>query len=248
MTNYSQVTGSGDFNIGALISESFAVLHRALPRFLALGLIPIIPLIFSTLVVGASAPGELPSNFGAGVFLVLLYIILLFAIQGGMIYGAFSELRGQSFAVGDALSKGFARFLPLLGVSILTGLLVLIGSALFLAPGLWLLCILYSAVAVCVVEQRGVFDSMSRSGELTSGYRWRILGLVLIVFIASIVTSSIIEYVFGSVGGPLFGSLLANLFQVYLTALSCVLSALVYYRLRSIKEGIDIDRLADVFD
>lgn len=248
MTNYSQGIGSGDFNIGALISESFAVLHRALPRFLVLGLIPIIPLITSTLVIGVPTPDNPLPNVSASVALLLIYIALLFVIQGGMIYGAFNELRGQSFSVGDALSKGLARFLPLLGLSILVGLAVSIGIALFLAPGLWLISVLYAAVSVCVVEQRGVTDSMSRSAELTSGYRWKVLGLFLIIFIASIIVSWIIEYVAGAIGGPVFGALLGNLFQIYLIALGSVLSALVYYRLRSIKEGVDIDRLATVFD
>jgi hypothetical protein len=36
--------------------------------------------------------------------------------------------------------------------------------------------------------------------------------------------------------------------QLYATAFGSVLVALVYYCLRSIKEGIDIDRIADVFD
>ena len=248
MTNYSQGTGSGDFNIGALISESFAVLHRALPRFLALGLIPIIPLIISTLVIGVPTPDNPLPNVSAFVVLLLIYIALLFVIQGGMIYGAFNELRGQTFSVGEAISKGMARFLPLLGLSILVGLAVTIGLVLLVVPGLWLICMLYAAVAVCVVEQRGVTDSMSRSSELTSGFRWQILGLVLIVGIAGWIVSMIIEYVGGSLGGPVFGALLGNLIQIYLIALGSVLSALVYYRLRSIKEGVDIDRLATVFD
>ncbi|WP_448952084.1 hypothetical protein [Labrys neptuniae] len=248
MTNYSQGASPGDFNIGALISESLAVLNKALPRFLGLALIPIIPLILSTLLIGAPALGQPPANpMGFGV-LFLIYFVLLFAIQGGMIYGAFNELRGQSFSIGDALSKGLARFLPVLGVSLLVGIAVTIGIMLLLAPGLWLLCILYSAVAVCVVEQRGVFDSMSRSSELTSGYRWKILGLLLIVGIAGWVVSMIVKFIGGSLGGPVFGALLAQLVQVYLTALGSVIAALVYYRLRSIKEGVDIDRLATVFD
>lgn len=248
MTNFNQGIGSGDFNIGALISESLAVLNRALPRFLAVALIPIIPLIISTLAIGVPSPENPNANVGAFFVLLLIYIILLFAIQGGMIYGAFNELRGQPFAVGDALSKGFARALPLLGVSILTGLVVSIGFVLLVVPGLWLICMLYAAVAVCVVERRGVTESMSRSAELTSGYRWQILGLVLIVGIASWLASWVIQHLGASLGGPVFGALLGNLIQVYLIALGSVLAALVYYRLRSIKEGVDIDRLANVFD
>lgn len=248
MTNYSQGTSPGDFNIGALISESLAVLNKALPRFLGLALIPIIPLILSTLLIGAPAPGEAPSNLGGFGVLFLIYFVLLFAIQGGMIYGAFSELRGQTFSIGDALAKGLARFLPVLGVSLLTGIAVSVGFILLVAPGLWLLCILYAAVAVCVVEQRGVFDSMSRSGELTSGYRWKILGLLLVVGVAGGVVSAIVEFIGGKLGGAVFGTLLGNVVQVYLTALGSVIAALVYYRLRSIKEGVDIDRLATVFD
>lgn len=248
MTNLSQGTSSSDFNVGALISESISILNAALPRFLALAVIPVIPMFLATLIEGEPTPENISGNLSGSLIFNLASFILLFAIQGAMIYGSFNELRGQGFSVGDALSKGFARLLPLLGVSILSGLAVVIGLALLVVPGLWIFCILYAAAAVCVVEQRGVIDSMSRSGELTKGYRWQILGLILIVGIASAVISYILAYIGAKIGGFTVGALLGDLIQIYMIALGSVIAALVYYRLRSIKDGVDIDRISDVFN
>lgn len=248
MTNFSQGTTSGDFNIGALISESLGVLNSALPRFLALAVIPVIPLFLEILIVGEPTVEAAGQHGFTTLFLNVAFLILTFAIQGAMIYGAFNELRGQGFTVGEALSKGLSRFLPLLGVAILSGLAISIGMLLLVIPGLWLFCVLYLAAAVCVVEQRGVTDSMSRSGELTKGYRWQILGLILIIGIASALIAFILSYIGARIAGFVVGQLIGNLVQIYMGALGGVLVAIVYYRLRTIKEGVDIDKITHVFD
>ena len=248
MTNFSQGTTSGDFNIGALISESFGVLNSALPRFLALAVIPVIPLFLEILIVGEPTVEAAGQHGFTTLFLNVAFLILTFAIQGAMIYGAFNELRGQGFTVGEALSKGLSRFLPLFGVAILSGLAITIGLLLLVIPGLWLFCVLYLAAAVCVVEQRGVTDSMSRSGELTKGYRWQILGLILIIGIASALIAFILSYIGALVAGFVVGQLIGNLVQIYMIALGSVLVSMAYYRLRTIKEGVDIDKITHVFD
>jgi len=250
MANLTAGASTGTFNIGALISGAFSILHGALPSFLALAVIPVVPAVLSLILVGT--PTVSPEDPGAYLRATWVFtlgsVILSLMIQGAMVYGAFNQMRGRPFSVGESLSKGFVRFLPLLGVAVLSGLAITIGFLLVIIPGIWLVCMFYVAVPVCVAEHGGVTGSLSRSAELTKGYRWKILGLALIVGIGTIVVSGILSFIGRMIAGPIGGSIVGLVLQVYTIALFGILAALSYYTLRSIKEGIDIDRIANVFD
>jgi hypothetical protein len=241
---------SGTFSIGELLASSFRVLHAAFPRFAALALVPALPLLLSLAFSGPSdSADEFSSGLLLGGFLILVLVFILYlAMQGSITYGAFSTLRGRGFTVGEALSRGLARLGPMLGVAFMSGVAVALGFAAFIIPGLILCCMLYVVIPVCVVEGRGVFDSMGRSGELTKGYRWQLLGLFLIVAIASSLASEGLVAAIKAVAGPIAGELADIVVQIYTIAFGSVLAALVYYRLRTIKEGVDIDHIADVFN
>ncbi len=250
MTNAINEQSSGSFNIGELLGTSFRILHAALPRFIALALIPVLPLLAALFGLGSMEdPAELAGGaVVTGIGITILVLVLYFMMQGAMTYGAFCEMRGRGFTVGEALSKGLARALPLLGVAIVCGLAIMLGLAAFIIPGVILICMLYVVIPACVVEGRGVFESMGRSGELTRGYRWPILGLFLIVVIGSSLASEALVALIKAFAGDLVGGLADIAIQMYAIAFGSVLSALVYYRLRALKEGIDLDRISDVFD
>ncbi|CAM5765915.1 hypothetical protein LMIY3S_01643 [Labrys miyagiensis] len=250
MTDMTSNRTGGSFNIGELLGSSFRILHTAFPRFIALALVPALPLLLSLLVLGpmADTTDFNSSLFFGGFVVAILVFVLYLAMQGAITYGAFCEMRNRGFTIGEAFSKGLSRALPLLGVAILASVLIMLGFVAFIVPGLILSCMLYVVIPVCVVEGRGVFESMGRSGELTRGYRWQILGLFLIVMIGSWLGSELVVALLKAFGGDVVGGLGDIAVQIYAIAFGGVLSALAYYRLRSIKEGIDIDRIADVFD
>jgi len=233
-----------DFRIGAVLSLSFQILHQALGKFLVLSLLPVIPI-----VAVAFGFATAPQNAFAFVLIGLaLYFIFAMISQAALVYGALEELRGRHFTIGEALSKGFRRFWPVLGVAIVSGLIVMVGSVLLLVPGLIALCMLYVAIPACVVEEWGVTQSLTRSAELTKGYRWPIFGLILLVIVGAAIVGAVLEALVQAVAGDIVGSLFDAALQVYFTALASAVVAIIYYRLRVIKEGIDIERIAHVFD
>jgi len=248
MASLSTSISGGDFSIGALISGTFSVLHGALPKFLALSAIPLVPSLLLLLF------GGVPTADNAGSYGLLAGAtslvggVLLFMIQGATVFAAVNEIRGRSFTVGEALSKGLARFWPLLGVAIVASICIGLGALLLLVPGLILLCMWYAASAVCVVEKEGIGSSLSRSSWLTKGYRWKIFALILIVGIAGAIVGAIVGGVGAAVGGFWIARLVSLVVQLYANAFGSVLIALTYYSLRAIKEGVDIDRIADVFN
>jgi hypothetical protein len=104
------------------------------------------------------------------------------------------------------------------------------------------------ALPVCVVEQAGPGTSLGRSRALTKGYRWRILGILVLLFIANGLVQVVLTRVLGALAGPTVTSLVSFLWRAVAGAFGAIVIAVIYYQLRVAKDGIDIEHIAAVFD
>lgn len=233
------------FRIGAVMNKTFAILSHQLGKFVLLALLPMAPLL---LLILATVGGSQAADAGFGLTAALtgiLTFVLQTVAQATSLYGAFQDMRGRTFTIGQSLQIGLARAVPVIGVALLSGLATGLGIMLFIVPGVIIGCMLYVAIPACVIEKTGVIASLSRSGALTKGYRWPIFGLFLLVVVIAIVGGLALA----KIGGEgLVGQLLGFAWQVVSTAFGAVLAAVVYHDLRAAKEGIDLDTLANVFD
>jgi hypothetical protein len=100
---------------------------------------------------------------------------------------------------------------------------------------------LFVAVPAAVEERPGPLNALRRSSFLTAGQRWPIFGTVLILGILNMGVNLVAGFV--PVAGKVIGPLLALVMCGILSA-SC---AVVYYRLRSSTESIDVDQISSVF-
>jgi hypothetical protein len=238
-----QVSGT-PFRLGDALGKTFSVSGRQFGKFVLLTLIPMIPLLLFTLL---PQPGLMEGSTGkVTLFRGILTYVLTIIAQATTLYGAFQEMRGEAFTIGQSLTVGLRRALPLIGVAICAGLAIGLATLLLVVPGLIVACMLYVAVPVCVIEQSGPTASIRRSAMLTRGYRWPIFGLLLLV--------GIIGYVAGillirfRVDDVIWAKLLYFSWQVISTSFGAVLASVVYHDLRAAKEGIDINHLVNVFD
>jgi uncharacterized membrane protein len=237
--------GFGDLRVGDAFSRSFEIFSRHFGAFVVLALVSNVPvflyLFALTQGVGVGNPG---TAAGISGFLSMLGSLIA---SGAILYGVVQRLRNQSFTVASSLAVGLGAMLPILGVSIIVGVLTLLGTFLLVVPGIMVFCAYYVAVPVVVVERPGVFASMSRSGFLTKGQRWRIFGILVVVVVASVVIDLIAEAILGALGTyiAVFGPLVLT---SVVSAFGAVLNGVVYYQLRVAKEGVDIEEIARVFD
>ncbi len=72
-------------------------------------------------------------------------------------------------------------FLSAAAVSLVLGVVLPLGFALFLVPGLFLAVSFQFAIFAVAVEDEGPLDAFRRSWELARGNRWRLLGLVVLL-------------------------------------------------------------------
>lgn len=250
------------FSIGNVLSRSFGVFFGEFPSLFAIALIIYVPFMILVVLMSGGSPEaavdglvdvELP---GAEVappstgdqLTSLLSTVLSYLIAAAVSYAVFQRLRGREVSIGDSLSVGFKRLLPVLGVAILTMLVIGLGFVLLIIPGLILMCVLYVATTAAVVERPGVVGAMNRSAELTKGHRWEIFGLVLIVGVMSFAVGFVLLMAFGVTENVLLFTILSGLLGLVFSLFGAVCQVVAYHDLRVEKEGVDTEVIAAVFD
>ena len=129
---------------------------------------------------------------------------------------------------------------------------------------LWILAVFIVTAPAIVIERVG-FRGLGRSAQLTRDYRWPIVGAIVLTFLCylliNILVGGVIMLVlFGLVSmvpptgfiGVIAGGILPVVFTAALFTIGFglvgVFVALIYARLREIKEGIGVDQIAAVFE
>jgi hypothetical protein len=127
------------------------------------------------------------------------------------------------------------------------GVVAGIAAAVFL---FFILVTWFALVPVLVVEEVGFGGAFGRAAALSKGRRWGLLGLLLvyflIIFAISIVIFGIIAVI--AVTAPIVGIILVVPFLSLYSVLGAIMPSVVYYLLRSEKEGVGIEDIAKVFD
>jgi len=131
--------------------------------------------------------------------------------------------------VGDLLGSISAKLWPLFLLGIVTSVLIVIGFALLIIPGIILGLMWFVAVPVLVAEDKGVFASMSRSSELTKGNRWRLIWLFIIIYVLLFIIIFIVGLLSAitPILGVIGGVLIAIVAYPYLS----IIIAVTYYEL-----------------
>ena len=150
--------------------------------------------------------------------------------------------------VGPAFAAAFS--IAVLGLVI--GILVIMGSALLIVTGLWIYAV-FSVTSPAIVIERAGYSGMSRSKELTKGYRWPILGVVIIFWLGTLLIGGGIEFALIFLAGGADVSLpiniaITSITGAFGTGLGGITIALTYARLREIKEGVSVAEIAPVFE
>lgn len=197
-------------------------------------------------------------------------------ITAPLTYGVVMDLKGTRASVLDCIAMGLKRLFPVLGVSILLGIMLIIigiGMALiavvFQSPIIAVIliygvlalvyAIYYVAVPAAVIERPGVAGALLRSRDLTSGHRAAIVGvfvlfLVVRYFIGQWIQDSMLESVMANPDPENAIDTVRHWLWIEIAITTVIamitgtISAVTYYLLRSEKEGTSADDLASVFD
>ena len=260
MTDYSAVQpapASGTFSVGGVIKRSFSTYFANFVPFTVLALIFYLPsLIFgfsANFGVGVGVEVEgMPQYSAADFVLMLLSLVLTYALVGALVYGTVQHINGRKPGIGEIIGRGFSRIVPVIVIAILFTIAMTVGFALLVIPGVFLVVVWSVAIPASVVERPGIFGAFSRSWQLTKGYRWPVLGLLLILLVIlvgfSLVTGAAASVVVFGAGDLTVLVIVNYVISAISGALMSVVIAVLYHDLRVAKEGVSTAQLAAVFD
>ena len=234
----------GEFRVGRAFSRTFTLLARNFPIYFTVGALGSVPPLLIQ-------KGVIPVSDGTEGWLTLAGLVMLVlrpVTQAIMLHVAFQDIGGRPVSLTEAARVGLGRLLPLIGLSICTGLAFGLGLLLFIVPGLILLTMWYVASAACIDERLGVFASMERSSVLTKGHRWAIFGTWLLLIISGAILAPAVDALAGLTGNAGLITAASLVWSAMTTAFGMVFGGVMYYELRVAKEGIDIHQIAAVFE
>ena len=266
-------------DVGDLLDETFRLYRRHFWLLIGVDAVALLPAAVvslapaSLLTLMTTRPGSMTNAGGsvdtAGVlafcgsalFAWLVSIVANFLLFAAMM-PAISEARlGRRITVRAAYARGLRRLGPLLGLTIVYGLVtgLLTMTVIGIPVAIYLSVAWGFAFPVLLLEGKAIGRAISRSAELVRGSWWRVLGIGLLLFLLYTIAGVLFSIPSGLVSGLALVLQLSNILLVLVSALSVLLSAagqilvspilycgwiLLYYDLRVRKEGFDLELLA----
>jgi hypothetical protein len=212
--------------VGDILNEAFDLYKR---EWLYL-----IGIAFVFYVVASSITLVLTVFFGRwGAFGgAIVLLIGIFWLTGALVE-AVADIRDgrKDMTIGETFTRVWPRLWPLLGASVLAGLGIAFGLALLIVPGLILLTWWALIPPAIMLENKGVFDSFTRSRELVRGEGWSVFGILIITYLLTSIIAGVIRAIFEPVPtyvGTYVGDVVAGTIVAPFSALAITL---MYFRL-----------------
>jgi hypothetical protein len=232
------------FSAGRVLSRSLSVWLKNFVPFAVLALVCYAPVLAYVALSGPTGADDQLS--GSQLLLQALELILQNVVTGATAFGVFQALRGQRAGVAQAITVGLRRLLPVLGVALASGLLVVLGLVALVVPGLFVRAVLYVAVPVAVIERRDVGGSLARSAELTRDRRLAVLGVFALALLFTLTVQLALAQVVGVEEGEISWPL--TLVVILMMPFGAVTHTVAYHDLRMEKEGPAVEELARALD
>jgi hypothetical protein len=234
-----------------LIGESLRLLGAHFFRLFPMAFVPALALALLAWASGTAEPfGAEPDPFGGGTagwrfVTILLDVVVGFVVTGMMCLAAIDALIGKRHTFGQYLAQTTRHIAPIVVLGGLLYLMAAIGLALFILPGLYIMARFWPWIAAVVFENAG-WSGLGRGQELTEGYRWPLAGALALYLLLIVVVAIFLApfLAFGVAAGPLLLLPIEAAITAIFYALVAVFTALVYARLREVREGMTRDDMA----
>ncbi|MCZ6604645.1 MAG: hypothetical protein O7A03_05820 [Alphaproteobacteria bacterium] len=247
-----------DLDIRAALGKGAAVLFGDIRLFVIIAAVIYSPLFGWTVLTEPTAL-ETEEDWDDLLGVAISALLLQLLVAGAVAHATALLLLGRTANVLACLTTALERFFTVLGITlfqlVLIGVPMLVGLTLVstgaaigavvvfaaVIGGLFILAVWWVAIPACVIEGHSVRHSLERSAELTGGYRWKVLGLVLSIGLISIS----IQMILAALTMPGEASLgfvkTMNLISAGVTALiatfAYIVAAVTFHELRTNKQG-----------
>ena len=275
MTDVPVRSQNESLGIGSITGDTFSIFFRRFFRVLLLSLLPVLvlvvcgALIFARIAVNPPGAGD-PSvlDIAGLVILGLVVFAAYFMTTALIVRFAYDARTGNPIRIGSYFSSAFGAIIPIVACSIIVMIATMAVIFLIMIPGVVIggvvavvsfipavvaglyLYAMWVAVIPAIIVERVGFGGLGRSIELTRNYRWSCVGAIVMMFLCLIgigLVNGVIQIALTAVAGELVAALFGILVSGISMAFGGIFTALLYARLREIKEGTSVEQLAEVF-
>lgn len=257
---------SRSFSIGNALSLGFGTVTSN--PVVALGIAFLLSVLPSVIVSLASRAWNVPALMvrqpGAAFFIGLVSGIIMIAFAmitvGAQVRATVAHSEGRKASLGESLGAGMRVILPVFVLSLIVGILSMLGMVFFIVPGVMLYVMWSVATPALVAEHTGISAALGRSRALTKGARWQVFAILLLLLIGMWVVGAVVAAItFTSAGG--FAGMVAQartggsvpvmivnvIVNTVVSAVWSCVQAATYVELRRSKDGPGSAELADIF-
>jgi hypothetical protein len=226
----SESSTAGHLDIGGVFEATTEIYKKSFGTVWLVALALLLPAAIIVWLLGDS---------GFGGFLGSLVNLVATAWLVGAVIRVVQDVEQDGkvdWSVGEILGSVTSKLVWIILLQIVLGILIAIGLVFFIIPGVILALMWIVAMPALVVEDRGVFDSMSRSSDLTRHNRMRILGIgivIVLVYVAIVLVGALLVAAI-----PVVGIILLVALGVALFPYIAIIAAVLFYRLVELKEGV----------
>ena len=222
-----------ELSLGDVISKTFELYRRDFTKYFVLfAVVGVIVQVVNTLARQAFIVPTLPVTptsqqvsswfsalLGALVLLVAVnfFVNIVFSTiaQGSAIKLASEQITKGQVNFGASIRFAVSRLLSIWALSIIVGIIVVLGFIALIVPGIILAIMFSLALPVLLIENKGVTESMGRSRQLVS-HRWgKTFGTFLVLGIIVLIASLIFSAITAPLGiiGPVVNGILSAFYQ-----------------------------------
>lgn len=189
-----------------------------------------------------------------GATLIMAYLVSVFLsmwLYAAIVARIHAIFTGQPMAIGESLSFGLTRLLPLVLWLIVYFVALIVGIILLIVPGMILGVSLAFASYAVVIERTGAIESLKASHRLVWGHWWRTAALLTIAGFILFVVYLLVAFVAGitialdpalltSTGFTIADTIVTPLLTGLVTPLFYALTMSAYYDLKLRRSGDDL--------
>lgn len=252
---------------GELMDRTFSLYRSHLGLFIGIFALPhLLVLAFQCWGVAVEPPGSPMSNLMLRMPWIYGAMILAWifgAVSQAAAVAAVSEVHlDRPISMIESYSRVKKQLPGVIGLSLVVGIAAGAACMFLVVPGVYLFVMWALAVPAKVVENKGTFEAMSRSADLTQGRRWRIFVIGCLFFLLAIVMNQLLQWPINAATGlsgdvTLLGagrswqiaSLVATFVaEILVGPLRAIAFSLVYYDERVRKEAYDLQLMMVTLD
>jgi len=243
------VTGRPALGLAGLLTGTLRLTAEAAGRMFP---VAFLPSLASAALAGYAAPAAdavgrvTPGQLWSG----LADLVLGTLVAGVLCLIALDASLGKRHGIEEYLRQAARQFLPLLVFGLVLSVAIAVGFVFLILPGLYVAARYFPYVPATVFEDAG-WQGTTRAEELTRGYRWPLAAAVGVFSVAALGFFVLAGTPFLLAAAAL-GTLPAILADAGLATLGYILlatfSAVVYLRLRALREGLAPEDIAATID